>query len=76
VHPELRYLSKMDKPEIVKQIANVLQMVHDEKLEVCYSPFLFDSALADDEEVSFEICYKQCTDLKKKMQGMASRSFK
>jgi hypothetical protein len=40
MHSEFQYLLKMDKAEIVKQIANVLLMVHDEKLEVRYSLFL------------------------------------
>jgi transcription elongation factor SPT6 len=37
MHSEFQYLLKMDKAEIVKQIANVLLMVHDEKLEL---PFI------------------------------------
>jgi hypothetical protein len=32
---EFQYLLRLEKPEIVRQIANVLHLVHNEKLEVC-----------------------------------------
>jgi hypothetical protein len=35
LRPEFQQISKLDKPEIVRQIENVLRLLHDEKLEVC-----------------------------------------
>lgn len=36
---EFQHLLNMDKYEVVKQIANVLHLVHNEKLEVCVSTY-------------------------------------
>lgn len=49
--PEFDKIAKMEKEEIVRQIDNVLHLIHEEKLEVCSYPlevacsFLANSSL-------------------------------